>query len=106
MAGVAALVVAAGRGSRFGGELPKQYADLGGRPLLRHSLEAFARNPGIDAVTSTPFESRTRASLRCPELGFFGSPTQIRRTTPLFCGDPWRARSGFLGRFLRPFRTS
>ena len=52
MTGVAALVVAAGRGSRFGGELPKQYADLGGRPLLRHSLEAFTQNPGIDAVTA------------------------------------------------------
>jgi 2-C-methyl-D-erythritol 4-phosphate cytidylyltransferase/2-C-methyl-D-erythritol 2,4-cyclodiphosphate synthase len=52
MSGVAALVVAAGRGSRFGGERPKQYAELGGRPLLRHSLEAFARSPGIDAVTA------------------------------------------------------
>lgn len=45
-----ALVVAAGRGSRFGAAVPKQYATLGGRPLLGHSLEAFARHPRIDRV--------------------------------------------------------
>ncbi|MFQ6018553.1 MAG: bifunctional 2-C-methyl-D-erythritol 4-phosphate cytidylyltransferase/2-C-methyl-D-erythritol 2,4-cyclodiphosphate synthase [Kiloniellaceae bacterium] len=50
MTATVALVVAAGRGSRFGGKLPKQYAALGGRPLLRHSLESFVRHPRIDAV--------------------------------------------------------
>jgi len=40
---VAALVVAAGRGSRFGGPLPKQYAPLLGRPILRHTLDALLR---------------------------------------------------------------
>jgi len=45
-----ALVVAAGRGARFGGELPKQYATLGGRPVLRWSLETFARHHRVDAV--------------------------------------------------------
>ena len=50
MGGSVALVVAAGRGRRFGGESPKQYAPLAGRPLLRHSLAAFAAHPGIEAV--------------------------------------------------------
>ncbi|MEE8188730.1 MAG: bifunctional 2-C-methyl-D-erythritol 4-phosphate cytidylyltransferase/2-C-methyl-D-erythritol 2,4-cyclodiphosphate synthase [Kiloniellales bacterium] len=50
MGGAVALVVAAGRGSRFGGELPKQYAPLGGRPLLGHSLAAFAAHSRIEAV--------------------------------------------------------
>ena len=45
-----ALVVAAGRGTRLGGPLPKQYLPLAGRPLLRHSLETLAAHPGIDAV--------------------------------------------------------
>jgi 2-C-methyl-D-erythritol 4-phosphate cytidylyltransferase/2-C-methyl-D-erythritol 2,4-cyclodiphosphate synthase len=45
-----ALIVAAGRGHRFGGEMPKQYRMLAGRPLLRHCAEAFARHPMIDAV--------------------------------------------------------
>ncbi len=51
MAKCMALVVAAGRGSRFGGELPKQWRDLGGRPVLRHSLAAFAAHPQVDAVS-------------------------------------------------------
>lgn len=50
MAKVVALVVAAGRGRRFGGDLPKQYQDLTGRPVLRHALAALAVNPQIDAV--------------------------------------------------------
>ncbi|MGE5546526.1 MAG: bifunctional 2-C-methyl-D-erythritol 4-phosphate cytidylyltransferase/2-C-methyl-D-erythritol 2,4-cyclodiphosphate synthase [Solirubrobacterales bacterium] len=50
MAKVVALVVAAGRGRRFGGEIPKQYLDLAGRPVLRHTLTAFTVNPEIDAV--------------------------------------------------------
>ena len=45
-----ALVVAAGRASRFGGDLPKQYASLGGRPMLGYSLERFARHPRIGHV--------------------------------------------------------
>ena len=45
-----ALVVAAGRGQRFGGELPKQYARLGGAPVLRRTLTALAGHPGISGV--------------------------------------------------------
>lgn len=45
-----ALIVAGGRGSRFGGPLPKQYAVLAGRPVLRRTVEAFRATPGIDHV--------------------------------------------------------
>lgn len=38
----AALVVAAGRGTRAGQGVPKQYRRLGARPVLRWSLDAFA----------------------------------------------------------------
>ncbi len=50
MAKTIALVVAAGRGQRFGAELPKQYLPVAGRPLLYHSAAAFARHPRVDAV--------------------------------------------------------
>ncbi|MDE6510189.1 MAG: 2-C-methyl-D-erythritol 4-phosphate cytidylyltransferase [Muribaculaceae bacterium] len=33
------IVVAAGSGSRFGSELPKQFCRLGGRSVLDHALE-------------------------------------------------------------------
>lgn len=46
----AALIVAAGRGSRAGLPLPKQYASLGGEPVLRRTVAAFLDRPEIDAV--------------------------------------------------------
>lgn len=50
MTAVYALLVAAGSGTRFGGEVPKQYLPLGGKSLLAHSLAAFARHPRIAGV--------------------------------------------------------
>jgi len=45
-----AIVPAAGSGSRFGGEKPKQYLDLLGRPLIFHTLAALTACPQIDRV--------------------------------------------------------
>lgn len=48
---VAVVVVAAGSGSRFGGNQPKQFLELLGRPVLRHCLDTFRRvYPGIRIV--------------------------------------------------------
>ena len=47
---VAALIVAAGRGTRAGPGAPKQYRLLAGESVLRRTLRAFARHPGIDMV--------------------------------------------------------
>jgi len=45
-----AIVPAAGSGSRFGAEKPKQYLDLLGRPLLYHTLAALVGCPEIERV--------------------------------------------------------
>jgi 2-C-methyl-D-erythritol 4-phosphate cytidylyltransferase/2-C-methyl-D-erythritol 2,4-cyclodiphosphate synthase len=45
-----ALLVAAGRGTRFGAELPKQFLPLLGRPVLRHAAEALLREGGVAAI--------------------------------------------------------
>ena len=45
---VAALVLAAGRGERFGDALPKAFVPAAGAPLLVHALEALAAAPEID----------------------------------------------------------
>jgi len=45
--GVWAVVPAAGRGARAGGELPKQYQPLLGRPMIEHTLRALATHPRI-----------------------------------------------------------
>jgi 2-C-methyl-D-erythritol 4-phosphate cytidylyltransferase/2-C-methyl-D-erythritol 2,4-cyclodiphosphate synthase len=39
---IAAILVAAGSGSRFGAETPKQFLSLGGRPVMRHAAETLA----------------------------------------------------------------
>ena len=40
---IAAILVAAGTGSRFGAETPKQFLPLLGKPVMRHAAEALAK---------------------------------------------------------------
>jgi 2-C-methyl-D-erythritol 4-phosphate cytidylyltransferase/2-C-methyl-D-erythritol 2,4-cyclodiphosphate synthase len=47
---VAAVIVAAGRGLRAGGDLPKQYRNLAGEPMIRSSLALFAWHGQVAAV--------------------------------------------------------
>ncbi|MEZ0223580.1 MAG: bifunctional 2-C-methyl-D-erythritol 4-phosphate cytidylyltransferase/2-C-methyl-D-erythritol 2,4-cyclodiphosphate synthase [Alphaproteobacteria bacterium] len=47
---IAALIVAAGTGERFGGGLPKQYLPLLGRPVLTWSMETFLQHSDISDV--------------------------------------------------------
>ena len=50
MAIVAAVIVAAGRGQRAGGDIPKQYRTIAGIPVIRPTLEAFAGHAQIDVI--------------------------------------------------------
>lgn len=50
MASCIALIVAAGRGTRLGAALPKQYLPLAGEPLLRHAIRALATHRRISGV--------------------------------------------------------
>ncbi|AZL57684.1 bifunctional 2-C-methyl-D-erythritol 4-phosphate cytidylyltransferase/2-C-methyl-D-erythritol 2,4-cyclodiphosphate synthase [Tabrizicola piscis] len=61
----AIVIVAAGRGSRMGGEVPKQWQMLAGRPVLAHVLDAFADLPVVLVIHP---EDRARAVA----LGFGG----------------------------------
>lgn len=45
-----AIVPAAGSGARFGSEVPKQYLELAGRPLIHHALAALCRYERIERV--------------------------------------------------------
>jgi 2-C-methyl-D-erythritol 4-phosphate cytidylyltransferase len=42
-----AVIPAAGRGTRFGGEIPKQYLQVAGRPLIAHALAALLAHPRV-----------------------------------------------------------
>ena len=50
MPGTAVIIVAAGRGHRFGTEMPKQFVQVHEKPLIRHAALAFLLHPDIDAV--------------------------------------------------------
>ncbi len=47
---VTALIVAAGKGERLGGDIPKQYQVIAGKPVLRWAVEAMSVHPSIDQV--------------------------------------------------------
>ena len=50
MPGTWAVIVAAGRGSRLGTEVPKQYLCLGKHSILTHTLRKFSEHPNIDGI--------------------------------------------------------
>lgn len=63
---IAAILVAAGRGERSGLGIPKQFAPLGGRPLLAHSHAALAHHPAVErliVVVGAGQEEEARAAL-------------------------------------------
>jgi len=45
-----AIVPAAGRGARFGGERPKQYLEVAGKTVLAHTLGVLLRHPEVSGV--------------------------------------------------------
>lgn len=47
---VLVIIPAAGSGSRFGGDIPKQFLPLAGKPLLLHSVERFFLDERVDQV--------------------------------------------------------
>jgi 2-C-methyl-D-erythritol 4-phosphate cytidylyltransferase len=47
---VGVVVVAAGRGTRFGGETPKQYQPIGGVPMVLRAVRPFAAHPEVAQV--------------------------------------------------------
>jgi 2-C-methyl-D-erythritol 4-phosphate cytidylyltransferase/2-C-methyl-D-erythritol 2,4-cyclodiphosphate synthase len=83
-----ALVVASGRGERFGGDPPKQYRPLAGKPLLRHCLERFCRHPGID---------RVRAVIRADDAALYAAAADGLDLLEPVAGGPTRQDSVRLG---------
>lgn len=81
-----ALVPAAGVGQRFGAEVPKQYLELAGRPLLAHAVRALTAEPRIELVfvVLAPRDVHY-AALDWNDCG--------DRVAPLYCGGRTRAES-------------
>ena len=65
-----AIVLAGGTGSRIGGELPKQFIEVFGKPLMVYCLEIFERHPMIDGIVLVCIESHIPlAKLYCEQYG-------------------------------------
>ncbi|MBL8700214.1 MAG: bifunctional 2-C-methyl-D-erythritol 4-phosphate cytidylyltransferase/2-C-methyl-D-erythritol 2,4-cyclodiphosphate synthase [Alphaproteobacteria bacterium] len=96
MTDIAAVIVAAGRGARFGGAVPKQYQRLAGRPVLRWSLEAYSRHPRvrsvqvvIDPADTALFATAAQGlALRPPVAGGSTRQESVRRALEALASDP------------------
>jgi 2-C-methyl-D-erythritol 4-phosphate cytidylyltransferase len=55
---ISAVIVAAGQGRRMGGDIPKQYLSLAGRPILTCSLKAFDAAARVDRLVIVVAEDR------------------------------------------------
>lgn len=47
---VTAILVAGGKGERLGGSVPKQFRELGGKQLIRHSLDVFEASSFVGSI--------------------------------------------------------
>ena len=93
-----ALVPAAGFGARMGNELPKQYLDLAGRPMIWHALSTLCASPNIKTVFV----------VLAPDDEYFARYDWSHcagKLEPLYCGGATRAESvanGLLASELEP----
>ena len=93
---VYALVVAAGRGSRFGGDVPKQYLRLGGAMVLRHAVAALARHRLVTGVL---------VAIRLEDRALFDNAVAGLPVLPPIAGGATRQDSVRLGlEALAPYR--
>ena len=79
-----ALIPAAGGGRRFGGGLPKQYADLGGKPLLGRTIERIRGALELDAII---------VALAQDDAYFRVRGDALRGVETLHCGGATRAET-------------
>nr|WP_233171842.1 2-C-methyl-D-erythritol 4-phosphate cytidylyltransferase [Dyella sp. ASV21] len=109
MAPLWCVVPAAGRGTRVGGELPKQYLPLAGRPLILHTLERLAAHPriaglmvvlgncdrhwlGIEQLSGKPVLTTVGGAERCDSVlaGLQALPTEVSDDTFVLVHDAAR----------------
>ena len=101
---VVAIVVAAGSGSRLGGEVPKALRELGGRPLVGHSLAALADGGVNRAIVVIPagmmpdFETVLADSPIPASIVIGGAERQdsVLAGLEAIVGDPELATAGFV----------
>jgi 2-C-methyl-D-erythritol 4-phosphate cytidylyltransferase len=91
-----AIIVAAGSGSRFNSETPKQFLQLMGKPVVVHAIECFEAAPSVDVIVLVLAED---------QLNSFGAG-QFSKLKTVVIGGESRARSVLNGLNAVPSDTS
>ena len=74
-----AVIVAGGKGLRMGGDVPKQFLPIGGKPVLMHTIEAFRRAlDDVEIVLVLPAEQHDYWQKLCKDYKFH-SPELIAK---------------------------
>jgi 2-C-methyl-D-erythritol 4-phosphate cytidylyltransferase len=82
-----AIIVAAGSGKRFGAEIPKQFVELSGKPILIHTLEKFDQCKEIGEIILVLSSSETSGFLKVIEK------YPIKKLAKIVAGGKTRAES-------------
>ena len=79
-----AIIVAGGKGLRMGGEIPKQFIPVAGKPILMHTLEKFQRfgenladTEGLEIILVLPKEQQEYWAELCEKYSFKVSHTVV-----------------------------
>lgn len=64
-----AIIVAGGSGTRFGAQMPKQFLELGGKPVLMRTIEAFG-DDAVDVVVTLPADQMDLWRELCGKYAF------------------------------------
>lgn len=65
------IIVAGGKGLRMGGEIPKQFIPVGGRPILMRTMEAFVSyDSRMKIILVLPKDQQAYWKQLCEEYGF------------------------------------
>jgi 2-C-methyl-D-erythritol 4-phosphate cytidylyltransferase len=74
-----AIIVAGGTGKRMGAEMPKQFLELGGKPLLMHTIGKFKSfDPSIEIITVLPDDQIRRWVRLQEEYSFSVAQTLVK----------------------------
>lgn len=84
----AALILAGGTGTRFGGLAPKQYELVAGQPMLRRAVEAFCEHPRVDLV---------RVVIGADDMQSYAAATTGLPVSEPVAGGSTRQKSGLAG---------
>ena len=89
--GTVAIIVAAGRGARFGGSVPKPLALCAGEPLVAHALKTFASSAKISSIVLVAAPDQRAAMRRLTDR------LALRKVRAIVSGGATRAHSVLAG---------